>query len=272
MDKSKISKALEDWKKSAKKEQQASNLAAGNASTISYSHSSSSQSTSQSEEPDDIEVSPSAAPDHTDEINLKDYLEKYIEGYLIGDLETLTHKVGARERFNCSFVIVLTICAGIEFLGFLLNPKDEESRGRNRSSFCYYWKNYLDDKYEKAIKGGDAYNLIRNGLAHCFMVKHRIGTIRLRPNEHLKIGLKDNQNILKIDADTFFEDFKKSYEKAKEKLFDNNDGEQLAKRRLSNQLEQFKVDSADFFNHLNQEDIKSDSSGTTTALDISTIP
>lgn len=203
-------------------------------------------------------VSPSSGPsDELAEINLEEYLSKYIDGYLIGDLDNLTNNKDIQiSKYCCSFVIILTICAGIEFLGLLLNPDEEVANkktiGRNRKCFSYYWDEKLNDKYKNAICGDDAYNLIRNGLAHCFMVKSGIGTIRKRPDEHLKISLNNGTRVLKIDADYFFEDFRKSYMKAKETLLDDGKGEKLATSRLNYQALILRKCSTNFIERLNQ--------------------
>ena len=276
MDQDKINKAMKDWKKRAKEDLQKSNLAAGNASTLSYSHSGPSgppgpiNLSNQPEDTDDIELS-MPPPDDEYDIDLKKYLEDYIEGYLIGDLDNLTKKVVRIDTFNCSFVIIMTICAGIEFLGLLLDTSEgidnKDIDKRSKSSFTYYWKTYLK-KYEGKLKSEDAYNLVRNGLAHCFMVKHGIGTIRLRPEENLEIGYKGTEKVLKIDADTFFTDFKSSYEEAKKTMLDGNTGENRAKERLKKQLEKFKEESRGFISSIESSGIHGKSSSTTTMLDL----
>jgi hypothetical protein len=272
VDQDEINKAKGNWQKQLL----TSNLASTNASTRSYSRSGPSGAPGPIDLEDTNYVIDLSMPPPDDEytIDLQKYLVDYIEGYLIGDLDTLTKKVGSDNKFNCSFVIIMTICAGIEFLGLLLDTTegidDKAINGRSKASFTFYWKTYLS-KYESKLNSEDAYNLVRNGLAHCFMVKHGVGTIRFRTSEHLSIGRKDNRNVLKIDADTFFTDFKNSYKEAKKILLDGATCENRAKMRLEKQLDMFQKESTEFINSIDSNDTRGKSSDTTTALDLSSI-
>lgn len=192
---------------------------------------------------------PSGPPSLSENVELSDYLEICIEEYLFGDLESITKFVPSRAKGNASFPMVLSICAGMEFLGALLLPPIEEEyvdHGRDCEYFGHYWKNYLgvvNAKYNKEINGHVAHDLIRNGLAHHFMVKFGIGTVRSQPERHLTI--ENPGTIFVIDADRLYEDFRKSYfEIAKNIILGG--GIELASKRLEQIMLLNRTRSSDF--------------------------
>lgn len=223
MDQGKIDEAMRDWKEHAEKAQEAGNLAAGNASTINFSHNQNDK--------------------------LQKYLEKYIDGYLFNDLESIKENIKpGKQSGNASYPMILSICAGMEFLGALLRPSidDVYSRKKDGCYFGHYWKNYLatvNKKYVDELNGEIARDLIRNGLAHHFIIKHGIGSVRSQKDRHLEIS--KHEKVLVIDADQLFADFKKSYEKiAKPKLLDGASGQTLAAERLNQILDEYEQEDS----------------------------
>lgn len=184
------------------------------------------------------------APGAAASFDVKSYLEPYIDGYLLCDLESIAYTIPSDKHPGAAgYPLILTICAGMELLGALLRPsiKDKFNEDDGIKYFGHYWKHYLskvDPEYEKY--GEVARTLIRNGLAHLFMTKPRIGVVKSNPQYHLK----KVEGHLIIDAVKLYEDFKKSYiDYAKPVLLDNQDGSILASNRLHNILAKYTIES-----------------------------
>jgi hypothetical protein len=153
--------------------------------------------------------------------NLDEFLGRYVDNYLLGDLLTIKEKVptGAQPG-NAAYLMTAAICSGIEFLGTLTTTQEtlpaceacgKPEQFRNKFPFEHYCKHYLakvDKRY--AEFGPIVRELIRNGIAHSFATKGKIGITRVGDkNDHL-VRMSD-EGFLVINANAFYEDFKKSY-------------------------------------------------------------
>jgi hypothetical protein len=175
---------------------------------------------------------------------VNNYLEKYIDGYLLCDLESIAYDISPKKHPGAAgYPLILTICSGMELLGALLRPKIGEKYDEELGIkyFGHYWKHYLSKINPEYDKYGDAArSLVRNGLAHLYMAKPRIGVVKSNSKYHLK-QLDDH---LVFDAVMLYEDFKKSYlEIAKPILLDGKDGSILASNRLNNILAKYMLES-----------------------------
>ena len=106
--------------------------------------------------------------------------------------------------------MMISILAGTELLGFLLMTDGGAFNDRAGSGyFNNYWDNYLA-KIQPKYTGlaGLFYNLVRHGLAHSFITKHGIFLTR-GTRQCIKVNVKDE--LLLVDVDVFYEDFKRSY-------------------------------------------------------------
>lgn len=157
-------------------------------------------------------------------LELDNFLEDQIEGYLFADLMTIKENVPTdKHPGNAAYLMTGAICAGMEFLGTLLaGVRIEEAcacgqckrRESPNNPIDYYCKNYLsqiDIRYKKF--GPILTQLIRNGLAHSFATKGKVGITRIDDGRHLHLVKMSSEEFIIINPDRLFEDFKKSYEK-----------------------------------------------------------
>ncbi|MET1033210.1 MAG: hypothetical protein ABWX94_01805 [Candidatus Saccharimonadales bacterium] len=151
---------------------------------------------------------------------LDDFLDRYIDSYLLTDLENIKTNIPPTISGNAAYMITAAVCSGMELLGSLTTtlqtlPGCEECGKHEQLRFKFpidhYCKHYLsrvDKRYETF--GPIARELIRNGIMHNFATKGKIGITRMIDREEHLTRMSD-QEILVISADYFFEDFKKSY-------------------------------------------------------------
>ena len=164
------------------------------------------------------------------------YLTKYIEGYLFGDIEAIIKHVPVRQNGAAGYPIIMAVCSGIEILGTLVRGTLSQpfSDLDTAKYFGHYWKNYLAMVNPSYASHGELMRvLVRNGLAHTFATKKGIGITRHGNALHLEI----HQGQLVINANCFYEDFKKSYvEIAKPLIFHGGELHDLAQQRLNELL------------------------------------
>lgn len=155
------------------------------------------------------------------------FIAKFIEGYLIADLETI-HEIRKAEG-NGAYLYIFGVCSGMEFLGALVRGSSSVSRsgsGRERVDtsnalahyICHYLIPVVDKQYREGYKKFQkiAPALIRNGLAHSYAPKGPIAVGRHKhAYTHLKVEQIEGVKQLFINADTLYEDFKKSYDELK---------------------------------------------------------
>ncbi|TAK33904.1 MAG: hypothetical protein EPO21_11290 [Chloroflexota bacterium] len=161
-------------------------------------------------------------------MDIKQFLERFVEGYLFADLDNMA-KIKVDGDGNCGYPMVMTVLAGIELLGTLTYPyplgleqpssveagMDEEASSFGNTQFSWYWKHFLTrtDPHCYKVKGDISSairSLLRNGLAHTFLAKPGIEVRKFQPASHMKSGA----SRLIIDATKFAEDFKQSYWKS----------------------------------------------------------
>lgn len=165
-----------------------------------------------------------------------DYLTKYIEGYLFGDLDSIVNLIPVKAKGAANYPMLMSVCSGIEILGTLVDGTPDEHFSDKKSNlyFGHYWKHYLVGVNPEYGKHSELLRLlVRNGLAHTFATKQGIGVTRHKGIPHL--GIYNNQFI--INANDFYHDFKKSYfELAKPRIFQGGDLHDLAQQRLNEML------------------------------------
>ncbi|MGY4893195.1 MAG: hypothetical protein ACO1N2_00695 [Candidatus Saccharimonadota bacterium] len=153
---------------------------------------------------------------------MNSYLEQYIEGYLLEDLTQVHMQVKPNAHpGNAAYLMTSAICSGIDFLGSLVTERqitpacehcNKPEQVRNKFPFEHYCKYYLakvDKRYENL--GPVLRELIRNGIAHSFATKGKIGITRVVGDEDLHLVRMTEEGFLVINADRFFTDFKESY-------------------------------------------------------------
>lgn len=139
------------------------------------------------------------------------FLKKFIEGYIFEDLKYMSktkskHKKGYGEA---GYPMLMTILAGIELLGALLDPKKFNTYD-GEEHFEYYWKHFFE-KYNPAYKGmcNLFRELIRDGLAHTFLAKPGIYVIKRHKKFHMTRD-KNSGNMI-VNSVQMYRDFKRSY-------------------------------------------------------------
>lgn len=152
--------------------------------------------------------------------NFDDYIEKYIEGYLFADLNSIKNNISPdKHPGNGAYPLLLSTLSAMEFIGLLMrgeSPIQQDESGRDRvdasKGIGAYIKEYLskiDPKY-KALSEV-APRLVRNGIAHTYATKGNIAITRQgdRDQSHLKVY--GTNKILIINADYLLDDFLQSY-------------------------------------------------------------
>ncbi|HVY72695.1 MAG TPA: hypothetical protein VG984_01425 [Candidatus Paceibacterota bacterium] len=144
------------------------------------------------------------------------YLKEYIEGYLFKDIEGIQKGIPMPlppgEFGTAAYPILMSCLAGMEMLGYLLmrDGKGFEIKPRvGETRFLNYWDNYFSKQNTVYTGLGEIfYVLLRHGLAHAFLSKHGIWVTR-GTREDTKVNTRSRS--ISLDADVFFEEFKRSY-------------------------------------------------------------
>lgn len=153
---------------------------------------------------------------------LDEFLNKYIEGYLLEDLINVRKTIPPKVHpGNAAYLMTGAICSGIEFLGALISTRTvtpgcehcrKPEQTRSNFPFEHYCKDYLsqvDLRYKNL--GPVLRELIRNGIAHSFATKGKIGITRIEGTEDMHLTRMTKEGFLVINSDRFLEDFAKSY-------------------------------------------------------------
>lgn len=171
----------------------------------------------------DFETRPPSAVDPG--IGLADCLHLVVEGYLLGDLDSMRNEIEMKEMGAVCYPMMMAVLAGTELLGGLTGgPKDGE--------VAYYWKNSMaavEPTYGHL--GALAQDLLRNGLMHIYLTKPGIGVRRDHPEQHLKFDPVSRARI--FNCVVLADHFKRSYyEHAKPLIGENPDVAQTCLDRL----------------------------------------
>jgi len=109
-------------------------------------------------------------------------LKYVIEGYLLGDLESMATEIRLKEFGAVGYPMVMAVLSGSELLGALTTDVSEDNRIET------YWKTYLaqvDPKYGDLGKIASA--LARNGIAHSYLSHQGVMVVRGDPGRHLSL-------------------------------------------------------------------------------------
>lgn len=149
-------------------------------------------------------------------MDIKQFLEKFVEGYLFHDLENMA-SLGPLPGCNdgaAGYPMVATTLAGIELIGGLISKSAFSTNPRDGSNYFHnYWNRLMTKENVGYRRLGSVFrNLIRNGLMHTFLAKHGILVTKNHPSlPHLSIDSSKNHII--VDCVAFYRDFKESYSK-----------------------------------------------------------
>jgi hypothetical protein len=142
-----------------------------------------------------------------------DFTKQFIEGYIFGDLETMSHSkdVPAGKGYGVvGYPMLGTIMSGMELMGGLLLPSAARYNPEGmRHNFQNYWNNYFAKEYPQYAGLGDLfYSLIRNGIAHIFIAKYGVIVNKLAGPAIL---IDQSKQEIYINPNELYKEFELSY-------------------------------------------------------------
>lgn len=146
-------------------------------------------------------------------MDIEKFLERFVEGYLFKDLDTLTviEPTPPSADGAVGYPMMLTCVAGIELLGALL-AASQFRVDAGVGAFVWYWNRWLgqvDSKYTAKNLGSVVRSLVRNPLAHTYITAPGIYVTKRNRSQHLSCDWQ--KLVLIIDCDQLAEDLKGSY-------------------------------------------------------------
>jgi hypothetical protein len=144
-------------------------------------------------------------------LQIEDFLAIHVEGYLFGDLESMSRVVAPGQRFGAVvYPMLAASLAGIELLGSLVTPTGPFNRHGGQDAFVLFWEQYLYPSGSPAPSlARTVYALTRHGLAHVFLAKPGIvATKDGNPARHLR---RESDGSLLIDAIVLSDDLRSAY-------------------------------------------------------------
>src|SRR3989344_5092763 len=137
----------------------------------------------------------------------KNFIKTVVEGWMLGDLRRITElEVIPNAVGNCNFPIALYTLSCMDFLGYLISPKDLDALGNTKERILGYIDQTFNNNDKEKLKPHEEYfvNVFRHGLSHEFFPKMG-GVSRLQP----EVIWSDKGYII-LDADKLFEMFERS--------------------------------------------------------------
>ena len=109
-------------------------------------------------------------------------LTRVIEGYLLGDLESMATEIQPKEMGAVGYPMVMSVLSGSELLGAMTSDASQTNR------IQIYWRTYMakvDPRYRDL--GEIASELARNGIAHSYLSHLGVLVVRGQPARHLSL-------------------------------------------------------------------------------------
>jgi hypothetical protein len=185
---------------------------------------------------------------------IEQFLNQFLEGYLFEDIKSvIKHIPNNLHPGAAGYPIIMSVCSGIEMLGTFVQGKEEEPFGYDKhlNYFGHYWVHYLskiNPEYRQYVSL--ARELVRNGLAHTYATKMFVGVTRRDQSLHLKAY----NGVIVIHADSFYQDFQRSYfEVVKPLLLPTGQLHQLASKRLAEMKALHASEAADIFKNIHKK-------------------
>jgi hypothetical protein len=155
---------------------------------------------------------------------VKNFVEQFIEGYILEDLETMSRdNVSPGKKYGAvGYPMIATILSGMELLGGFLTPNAQQFNPRGmRGNFLNYWDNYFVKEYPQYNGLGDIfYSLIRNGIGHVFIAKHGIVVNKFAGPAIL---VDQTKKELYLNPNEFYKEFRESYLNRAKPILDGSD-------------------------------------------------
>jgi hypothetical protein len=171
-----------------------------------------------------VAVGLATKPDGSPTIPITNVLDVIIEGYLLGDLESMATEIEPKEIGAVGYPMFMAVLSGSELLGALAGGSGDRIEN--------YWTSFMarvDPRY--GYLGEIASRLARNGIAHSFLSHYGVLVLRGRPGRHLSLWGGE----IVFDCIKLYEDFRYSYERhARAAILDDP---AVAQRRVDALLE-----------------------------------
>lgn len=190
-------------------------------------------------------------------MEINNFLEKFVEGYLFCDIENMLKNCNVNESGygSCGYPVVMSILSGMELLGDLLSNKEIKPRnGMGNGNFISFWDNYFCQRNPgyKINNGGSIVRiLMRHGLVHRFLTLPGIMIVKNSTELHWTINPKEKH--IWIDISEFFVDFKNTYVE----LIKNKPGDKFEmQKRLNEIMDLYEKDASSLFKEMENEDME----------------
>lgn len=189
-------------------------------------------------------------------MNIDDFLERFVEGYLFHDLESMEKITlpDGQDDGAVGYPMVATVLAGMELLGGLLMPNTEPFNPRKTNDyFLNYWDNYFAKQNQAYTGLGRLFRqLIRHGISHTFVAKPGIF---VEKGSNRQMSIDTTRQEIYIDCNVFFKEFGESYRKLVRPIVDNTAVNPLTNKsnmqtRLDDLNRAYSNDSTRLFNNL----------------------
>ena len=135
-------------------------------------------------------------------IPIESALGQLIEGYLLGDLESMANEVTLKEIGAVGYPMVMAVLSGSELLAALATDEKKDNRIET------YWTRYMakvDVRYGDL--GRIACQLARHGIAHSYLSHFGVLVVRGQPGLHLSLWGGE----VVFDCVELYEHFRESY-------------------------------------------------------------
>jgi hypothetical protein len=135
-------------------------------------------------------------------LDVSDVLGYVIEGYLLGDLESMKTEIKPKEMGAVGYPMVMSVLSGSELLAAL-------ATGAKSKLIKRYFKEYMariDRRYSDVAELAGA--AARHGIAHNYLSWPGVAVVRGAPERHL--GLEGDELI--FDCLELYDHFRRSYE------------------------------------------------------------
>lgn len=149
-----------------------------------------------------LEIGRRSSPRDPTRIRVEDVLGYVVEGYLLGDLESMKTEIRVKEVGAVGYPMVMSVLSGSELLAALAT----DAKNNLIKTYFETFLSRIDERYaDVAELAADA---ARHGIAHNYLSWPGVAVARGAAERHL--GLEGNELIL--DCVMLYDDFRRSYE------------------------------------------------------------
>lgn len=145
-------------------------------------------------------------------MDINNFLDQFVKGYLFNDLESMKRIVLPEDQKDgaCGYPMIMSTLSGMELLGVLTSP-NKYNHLKGDAYFKLYWDNFLVPYNDIYKDFSDFFRImIRHGLMHSFATKTNVLITKGSAESHMHYDNKD-LGIIAVDVNVFYDDFKNSY-------------------------------------------------------------